>query len=90
VSGSGKTALVARLAQEIKKKDIEEGKSRLFVLRFCGTSTASADPLDLVQSIIKQILVSTQEPVEPLAQGSTVKYVFCYTIVLPSFFSCCL
>ena len=55
-SGAGKTAFCAKLADELWK--IERGvngKSRLVLLRFCGTSAGSSSGLLLVQSLIRQI-----------------------------------
>ena len=51
-SGAGKTAFCAKLADELWKIERGvDGKSRLVLLRFCGTSAG----LLLVQSLIRQI-----------------------------------
>ena len=73
-SGSGKTALVSRVTQAVREDDEKYETKRIFVVRFCGTSTASSDGLSLVQGICQQILVSTLSPVEPLLVGSKVEH----------------
>ena len=54
-SGSGKTSLMAKLAQSLKRVDMDNGVRRLYVVRFCGTSRGSFDALSLVRGICLQI-----------------------------------
>jgi WD40 repeat protein len=59
-AGSGKAALAAKLAQKMKRHDVEGGVQRIYVTRFCGTSRQSCDALSLIRSICLQIHASGQ------------------------------
>lgn len=50
-SGSGKTALMAKLAELVKKQSPDVP----VIIRFCGTSSGSVDGLNLLKSICRQI-----------------------------------
>ena len=56
-SGTGKTAVMAKLAQVIRERELRDkgGDARPVLIRFCGTSKGSADGLSLVQSLCCQI-----------------------------------
>jgi NACHT domain len=64
VSGAGKTALMAKLANELFRID----PRRPVILRFCGTSKDSSTGLQLVRSICIQIMLVNAD----LASISTV------------------
>ena len=55
VSGAGKTALMAKLAETLYDLD-EKVLSRPVIVRFCGTSKGSATALSLMDSICRQLL----------------------------------
>lgn len=53
-SGTGKTALMAKLASVVRAADPQ----RAVIIRFCGISNGSADGLSLVQSLCLQLQVA--------------------------------
>jgi hypothetical protein len=55
VSGAGKTALMAKLAQECMSRQLFPDVP--VIVRFCGTSRGSVDGLGVVTSICRQILL---------------------------------
>jgi len=58
-SGTGKTALMSKLASMISDRMIQsDGKIIPVIIRFCGTSGYSMDGLNLIKSISKQIELS--------------------------------
>ena len=59
-SGTGKTALMAKLASEVRAKD----PRRPVIVRFCGTSKGSADGLSMVQSLCHQIQLAVEPRIE--------------------------
>ena len=69
VSGSGKTALMAKLASEIftaqSKDHREEVRNRPVIVRFCGTSPGSADGFSLVVGLCAQIKHVLGFPLDP-------------------------
>ena len=66
-SGTGKTALMAKLASIVRETDSD----RPVIIRFCGISKDSADGLSLVRSLCHQLLVA----VAPLSAEAHVQNV---------------
>ena len=62
-SGTGKTALTAKLASLVRAID----PRRPVIIRFCGTSKGSVDGLSLVQSLCHQIQLVVEPRIEVLA-----------------------
>lgn len=61
--GTGKTSLMAKLAEEAFRSDIAfQRKARPIIIRFCGTSPDSSNALRLVLSIAEQILLVNNAP----------------------------
>lgn len=68
-SGTGKTSLISKLALILSERKSSLQSKRLdlsipLIIRYCGTSTCSIHGIDLMQSIIIQILLSYQRESE--------------------------
>ena len=64
-SGTGKTALMAKLASVARAANDQ----RPVFIRFCGTSKGSVDGLTLVQSLCHQIQLVLQLPPQPVSNN---------------------
>ena len=64
-SGTGKTALMAKLASIARAANDQ----RPVIIRFCGTSKGSVNGLSLVQSLCHQIQLVLQLPPEPVSNN---------------------
>ena len=64
-SGTGKTALMAKLASIARAANDQ----RPVIIRFCGTSKGSVNGLALVQSLCHQIQLVLQLPPQPVSNN---------------------
>lgn len=75
-SGAGKTALMAKLADELFRYQLASGEDELVnrpvIIRFCGTSGGCMTGLDLIQSISLQIQLIYQLPL--ILPSNTISY----------------